>query len=130
MVKLIRYLKDTDMLHGEVIVGDVGEDVRIRDRFAWGYGEFDSMTQVTWKLGNILREESSDTFEVRDSDGKIYYEGDNCFYGWFLDMPANFVRGNEMFFFENRDKKVVHRTERFKLEAIGHHFQLDSYDID
>ena len=122
---MIRYLKDTDPRHDEIVT-----DYNIRDRFAWGHGEFDSINQVTWKLGNILRQESSDTFEVRDSDGQIYYEGDNCFYGWFLDMPANFVRDNEMFFFENRDKKVVHRTERFKFETFDYHYQLDSYEID
>lgn len=120
---MIKYLKDTDPRRNEITTDD-----NIRDRFAWGYGEFDSADQVTWKLGNILREESSDTFEVRDSDGQIYYQGDNCFYGWFLDMPANFVRYNEMFFFENLDKKVVHRIERFDIDSSGYSFQLDSYE--
>lgn len=126
---MIKYLKDTDLT--DMLAEEAFSiDDKIRDRFAWGHGEFESENQVTWKLGNILRQESSDTFEVTDSDGNLYYEGDNCFYGWFLDSPAGFISINEMFFFKNLDKKVVHRTERFNIDFSGYSFQLDSYDVD
>lgn len=127
---MIRYLKDTDLTDLLDDEDSFSFDDKVKDRFAWGHGEFESGNQVTWRLGNILRNESSDRFEVKNSDGQIYYEGDNCFYDWFLDMPADLVRFDEMIFFKNLDKKVVHRTERFKLESFDYHYQLDSYDID
>ena len=128
-ITMIKNLKDTDLT--DMLAEEAFPiDDKIRDRFAWGHGEYESEKQVIWKLGSIIRKESSDMFRVvgcGDGRERTLYKGNDCFYGWFLDMPADFVRHHSLLLFNNYDKKIIYRVTRYD-EPEGYAFQLDSSD--
>ena len=92
-------------------------DEKMSERFHFSDNEFYSYNQAVYLMGKCLRRLSADTFRVTGRgrlDGKeyLFYEGNNCFYDWFLELDADSLHPYILINFHDKSKGEVYQIER------------------